>query len=58
MNNNYSYIDFDGVILDTEERMLDRKYSIGLHNHEDTNEFNEYFNYTNLHPEEWDYIIR
>ena len=58
MNGNYTYIDFDGVILDSEERMLDRKYSIGLHNHKDANEFNEYFNYTNLHPEEWNYIIR
>lgn len=58
MNGNYTYIDFDGVILDSEERMLDRKYSIGLYNHKDANEFNEYFNYTNLHPEEWDYIIR
>ena len=42
MNGNYTYIDFDGVILDSEERMLDRKYSIGLHNHKDANEFNEY----------------
>lgn len=58
MNNNYTYIDFDGVILDSEERMLDRKYSVGFHNHMDEKEYDEYFNYTNLHPEEWDYIIR
>ena len=38
MNGNYTYIDFDGVVLDSEERMLDRKYSIGLHNHKDANE--------------------
>lgn len=58
MNNNYTYIDFDGVILDSEERMLGRKYSVGFHNHMDEKEYDEYFNYTNLHPEEWDYIIR
>lgn len=54
----YTLIDFDGVILDSEERMLDRKFSIGLKNHNDENEFYKYFNYTNQHPEEWDYIIR
>lgn len=58
MNTNYTLIDFDGVILDSEERMLDRKFSIGLHNHNDANEFYKYFKYTDHHPEEWDYIIR
>lgn len=58
MDNNYTYIDFDGVILDSEERMLDRKYSVGLHNHKSEKEFEDYFDYTNIHPEEWDYIIR
>lgn len=58
MNTNYTLIDFDGVILDSEERMLDRKFSIGLHNHNDVNEFYKYFKYTDRHPEEWDYIIR
>ena len=58
MNNNYTYIDFDGVILDSEERMLDRKYNAGFHDHKNEKEFDDYFNYTNSHPEEWDYIIR
>lgn len=56
--NDYVFIDFDGVILDSEERMLERKYSAGFHNHKDKNEYDKYFAYTNLHPEEWDYIIR
>lgn len=58
MIGDYIYIDFDGVILDSQERMLERKDSIGFHNHKDEKEFDNYFNYTNLHPEEWDYIIR
>ena len=58
MNTNYTLIDFDGVIVDSEERMLDRKFSIGLRNHKDKNEFHMYFNYADQHPEEWDYIIR
>lgn len=58
MDEEYTLIDFDGVILDSEERMLDRKFSLGLHNHKDKNEFYLYFEYANYHPEEWDYIIR
>ena len=52
------YIDLDGVILNSEERMLERKYNIGLQDHKSKEEFNKYFNYTCLHPVEWDYIIR
>ena len=58
MTKDYTYIDFDGVILDSEERMLDRKDSLGLHDHKNEEEFDKYFEYTNSHPEEWDYIIR
>ena len=58
MNDDYTYIDFDGVILDSEERMLDRKYSVGFCDHKNKNEFDRYFDYTKFHPEEWDYIIR
>ena len=58
MINDYTFIDFDGVILDTEQRMLDRKYDLGFHNHHDETEYLAYFDYTKLHPEEWDYIIR
>lgn len=58
MTRNYTFIDFDGVILDSEERMLERKYDLGLHNHKNENEFDIYFEYTCLHPEEWEYIIK
>ena len=36
------YIDFDGVILDSEERMLERKYELGLHDHNNESEFDKY----------------
>ncbi len=58
MTNNYTFIDFDGVILDSEERMLERKYNLGLHDHKNESEFDAYFEYTNLHPEEWEYILK
>ena len=58
MTNDYTFIDFDGVILNSEERMLERKYNLGFRDHKNEAEFDEYFEYTNLHPEEWDYIIR
>ncbi len=58
MTTDYTFIDFDGVILDSEERMLERKYDLGFHNHKDESEFDAYFEYTNLHPEEWEYIIK
>ena len=58
MEKYYTYIDFDGVILDSEERMLERKYQAGFKNHECEQEFDEYFEYTNLHPEEWNYILK
>ncbi len=58
MATDYTFIDFDGVILDSEERMLNRKYDLGLHNHNNEDEFDTYFAYTNTHPEEWEYIIK
>ncbi len=58
MTNDYTFIDFDGVILDSEERMLERKYNLGFYNHNDESEFDKYFKYTNSHPEEWEYILR
>lgn len=54
----YTFIDFDGVILNSEERMLERKYDRGYLNHKNKDEFNKYFEYTKLNPSEWDYIIR
>ena len=58
MGEKCTFIDFDGVILDSEERMLERKYDSGFHNHKDGSEYDKYFEYTNMYPEEWDYIIR
>lgn len=58
MENENTFVDFDGVILDSEERMLQRKYDIGFHNHKSESEFDKYFEYTNSHPEEWDYILK
>ncbi len=58
MINEYVYIDLDGVILDSEHRMLQRKEMIGFHNHHDKQEFSKYFEYTQLHPSEWNYIIK
>ena len=58
MTNDYTFIDLDGVILDSEKRMLERKYDLGLRNHKNEEEFDQYFEYTNLHPEEWNYILK
>ncbi len=58
MTSDYIFVDFDGVILDSEERMLKRKYDLGFHNHKNESEFYAYFEYTNLHPEEWEYILK
>ena len=58
MINDYTFIDFDGVILDSQERLLERKYFLGLHDHENKREFDEYFEYTKSYPEEWKYIIK
>lgn len=52
MNDDFTYIDFDGVILDSEEKMLERKDNAGFHNHKDEKEFDDYFDYTNKHQEE------
>jgi len=58
MTSDYTFIDFDGVILDSEERMLERKYDLGLYDHKNETEFDIYFEYTNLHPEEWEYVLK
>lgn len=54
----YTFIDLDGVILDSEERMLERKYNVGFTNHSDRHEYDKYFDYTLFHPDEWNFIIR
>lgn len=58
MKQNCTFIDFDGVILDSEDKMLERKYNLGFCDHKSEEEFDKYFEYTNIHPEEWEYIIR
>ena len=58
MKEGYTFIDFDGVILDTQDRLYERKSNLGLYNHYDQAEYKKFFEYTMLHPEEWDYIIR
>ena len=57
MLKDYVFLDLDGVILDSEQRMLVRKNEMGLTNHTDKSEFEYYFEYTKSHPEEWEYII-
>ena len=49
MGEKCTFIDFDGVILDSEERMLERKYDSGFHNHKDGSEYDKYFEYTNMY---------
>ena len=58
MEKQIEYIDLDGVILDSEKRMLERKYMAGFENHNDSKQYDAFFEYTDTHPEEWDYIIR
>ncbi len=54
----YTYIDFDGVILDTLPRMLERKYYLGYTNHQDESEYYRFFEKTNNDKEVWNYIIK
>lgn len=54
----YIYIDCDGVILDSEARMLERKEQLGFNNYKSKKDFDNYFKYTQSHKEEWNYIIR
>ena len=58
MYDDYTFIDCDGVILDSEERMLERKYELGFHDHKCEEEFDAFFKYTESNLEEWDEIIR
>lgn len=54
----YTFIDCDGVILNSEKRMLERKDRAGFKDHTDKTQFDDYFKYTEQNPSEWDYIIR
>lgn len=55
MKENVTYIDFDGVILDSQQRMLERKMTLGFS--DDKSGFKEFFTYADSHLEEWEYII-
>ena len=48
MNEKYTFIDLDGVILDSEERMLESKERAGFLDHEDPTEFDNYFKIANI----------
>lgn len=57
MNEKYTFIDLDGVILDSQERMLEKKKEAGFLNHEDPTEFDNYFKIVDDLVGEWDYIL-
>lgn len=54
----YIFIDCDGVILDSEQRMLERKEKAGFLNHTSSSEFTNYFSLADTIDGEWEYIIK
>ena len=55
----YTFIDCDGVIIDSEERMLNLKFERGYVDHHDEASYFEYFKKTETEfLKDWDYIIR
>ena len=57
MRDDYTFIDCDGVIIDSEQRMLKRKEEMGFLNHKDSNQFDEYFSLADEIDGEWETII-
>lgn len=57
MNEKYTFIDLDGVILDSEERMLESKERAGFLDHGDPTEFDNYFKIVDDLVDGWDYIL-
>lgn len=51
------FIDCDGVILDSEQRMLRKKEERGFLNHHDGKKFDDYFALADMLDGEWEYII-
>ncbi len=52
------FVDCDGVILDSEQRMLRKKEERGFLNHYDEKEFDDYFAFlADMLDGEWEYII-
>lgn len=52
----YTLIDFDGVILDTEEKIIERMNDLHFNTTRESG-YIEYFKYASLHNEEWEYIL-
>ena len=57
MEEKYIFIDCDGVILDSEQRMIKKKEERGYLNHNDSKEFDDYFKLADSIEGEWEYII-
>lgn len=57
MKQNYTFIDCDGVILDSEQRMLKMKEQRGFLDHHNSKEFTDYFKIADSTYGEWEYII-
>ena len=57
MLKDYIFIDFDGVILDSQKRIHDRMDTFFTGSDKNGN-YNNYLKYADEHIEEWDYIIR
>ena len=57
MEEKYIFIDCDGVILDSEQRMNKKKEERGYLNHNDGKEFDDYFKLADSIEGEWEYII-
>lgn len=58
MSDEYIFIDCDGVIIDSEQRMLKRKEEMGLLNHKDSEQFSKYFSLADEMIGEWETIIK
>ena len=53
MEEKYIFIDCDGVILDSEQRMNKKKEERGYLNHNDGKEFDDYFKLADSIEGEW-----
>lgn len=51
------FIDCDGVIINSEQRMIELKEKRGYFNHNDKDEFDKYFSLADTINGEWEYII-
>lgn len=58
MEEKYVYIDCDGVVLDSAQRLLEIKESRGFINHKSQQDFYNYFALADTIEGEWEYIIK